>query len=127
MLLDTCALLWLVTDQAALTEKARQHIVKHAGSLYVSSISAFEIAIKAKKKKLLLPKDPLEWFQLAVSLHGLQEIPITAPILVAATQLPDHHQDPADRIIIATAQANKISIITADQHIKNYSSVKIVW
>ena len=44
-----------------------------------------------------------------------------------AAELPMHHQDPADRIIIATAQANQLEIVTPDQHIRQYLDVKVVW
>lgn len=127
ILLDTCTLLWLTTDQAALSDVALAKIGKSRGALYVSAISAFEIAIKVKKKKLILPKRPLEWFALALSLHGLQEIPISADILGLSVDLTEHHQDPADRIIIATAQLNKMTLLTPDRHIHQYQEVKVLW
>ncbi len=58
LLLDTCTLLWLVADQAHLTKKATDSILDNQGLIYVSAISAFEIAIKVKKKKLQLKKEP---------------------------------------------------------------------
>ena len=127
ILLDTCTLLWLVTDQTSLSGPARAAIAKSAGSIYISSISAFEIAIKAKKKKLILPLPALEWFKLALSLHGLSEIPIQAEILGQSVALPPHHHDPADRIIIATAQLNGLTLVTPDQHIAHYEGLRIVW
>lgn len=127
ILLDTCTLLWLATDQAALSNVARAEILKSAGSIYVSSISAFEIAIKAKKGKLILPKPPLEWFKLALSLHGLSEIHINADILGRSVSLPEHHHDPVDRILIATAQLNALTLITPDQHIAQYEALRLAW
>ena len=127
LLLDTCTLLWLVADQDKLSATARQCISDHEGLIYVSAISAFEIAMKCQKKKLVLPKKPMEWFGLALQLHGLTEIPIISTGLIMAAELPMHHQDPADRIIIATAQANQLEIVTPDQHIRQYLDVKVVW
>jgi PIN domain nuclease of toxin-antitoxin system len=127
ILLDTCALLWLVADQEKLSITARECIASYEGMIYVSAISAFEIAIKYQKKKLVLPIKPAEWFSLALTLHGIIELPVTSVYLVASAELPPHHQDPADRIIIATAQANQLEIITPDQYIKQYAGMRVIW
>jgi PIN domain nuclease of toxin-antitoxin system len=127
MLLDTCTLLWLVGDQTQLSKLAKECIGKNAGSLYISAISAFEIAIKVEKKKLFLPKDPAEWFALALKLHGIIELPLSAEYLIQSAQLPTHHHDPADRMIIATAKCEKYKIITPDLHIKQYTDISVIW
>jgi PIN domain nuclease of toxin-antitoxin system len=127
LLLDTCALLWLVDNQDKLSEKAKWHIAKSAGSLYISAISAFEIAIKVEKKKLFLPKEPSEWFALALKLHGIIEIPLRSEHLIQSAQLPAYHNDPADRMIIATAKCEKYKIITPDRHIKQYNDILVIW
>jgi len=66
-------------------------------------------------------------FSSVVKLHGIKELPVTSEILINATQLPKHHFDPADRIIIATAECNNLTIITPDAHIKKYSNVEVIW
>jgi PIN domain nuclease of toxin-antitoxin system len=125
ILLDTCVLLWLASDQTKLSEIAKQHIARHTGSLYVSAISAFEIGIKVEKKKLELPKESLEWFNLALKLHGIIEIPLNSAQLIKSAQLPAYHNDPADRIIIAVSQLTQFQLITPDEHIKQY--IDIIW
>lgn len=127
ILLDTCTLLWLAADQSQLSDKAIDAISKSNGLIYVSSISAFEIAIKVKKKKLQLKGKASTWFDLALNLHGITEISTSAEIFLEAVNLPEHHHDPADRIIIATAKLNNLTLITPDQHIKRYRSIKTVW
>lgn len=126
-ILDTHVLLWLVSSQTELSEKAKKVIRTNSGSLYVSSISAFEIAIKHYKKKLELPLSPDIWFKKAISLHGIDEITINSEILVHSASLPPIHNDPADRIIISTAMIHKAKIISKDKIVKKYPDVSVIW
>ena len=127
VLLDTCTLLWLASDLSKLSETAKTHIVGNRGLVFVSAISAFEIGIKCKKKKLRLKLDPKAWFLRALATHGLQGIPVNSRIAVIATELPMIHNDPMDRIIIATAMDVNLSILTPDRQLSKYSSVKTLW
>lgn len=127
VLLDTCVLLWLASEQSALTERVKKTLLDHAGNLYISSISAFEIAIKVKKGKMELPLPPTEWIQDALRLHGIEEIPVNAEIAAASATLPDIHNDPCDRIILATARVHNMPIVTADKTIPQYPGIETVW
>lgn len=127
ILLDTCALLWLAADQDKLPAKSKQAIHENAGALFVSAISAFEIAVKCRNKKLKLSLSPLEWFNESLSFHGIEELPITGLIAVSSVELPRLHNDPCDRLIIATAQIHKMKILTSDDYIRQYSQAQVVW
>ena len=127
ILLDTCALLWLVGDQDKLSSKAKKEIEKNSQALFVSAISAFEIAIKCRNGKLELPLPPMDWFTESLDFHGIREIPITSSISISSVQLPPLHNDPCDRIIIATSQMNAMKIITCDKLISKYKQAKVVW
>ncbi len=127
LLLDTCALLWLVQDYKQLPKKVQSALDKRQGAIYVSAISAFEIGIKHQKKKLSLPLKPQQWFDEVLDFHGLTELPLTAKILFAATALPPHHNDPADRILIATAAFHKLTLLTPDEEIHKYAGAKLLW
>ena len=127
ILLDTCALLWLAADQSKLSAKAIKTIKVNPDGLFVSSISAFEIAIKTKKGKLELPMPADIWFQKAVKFHNIREIPINGSIAVRAAMLPPLHNDPCDRFIISIALLNSMSIITSDSNIIHYKEVKVIW
>ena len=127
ILLDTCSLLWLASDQDNLSIKAKKEIEKNSQALFVSAISAFEIAIKYRNKKLELPLPPLDWFSAAIDFHGIREISITSTIAVTAVVLPPLHNDPCDRIIIATAQLNAMKIITCDPLISRYKQANVIW
>ena len=127
ILLDTCTLLWLSSDPSQLTHEAQQLIVKNAENLFVSAISAFEIGIKSRKGKLDLPLALGDWFEKTLQYHGISEIPVNSEIAIRSTGLPALHHDPCDRIIIATAQINDMTIITPDPLIKQYDGLKVAW
>lgn len=127
ILLDTCTLIWLVTDQEQLSEKAKKLISDSRGFIYSSAVSVFEIAIKVKKKKLMMKSEALTWYKDSMRLHGIRELPLTADILAQSVALPEHHNDPCDRMMIATAKIHKLSIVTPDKLIKKYRVVKTIW
>ena len=127
ILLDTCTLLWLASDQKKLSSKAKKEIEKNARALFVSAITAFEIAIKCRNGKLELPLPSLDWFTEAIDFHGIREIPVTSSIAVSSVQLPPLHNDPCDRIIIATSQLNAMKIVTCDKLISQYESAEVIW
>jgi len=126
-LLDTCTLLWLASDQAQLSVASREALAAGAGKLFVSAISAFEIGVKHNKGKLTLPSPPAVWFPKALKLHGIRQIAITPRIALRATALPPLHNDPMDRLIIATAQLRRLVLITPDEHISRYPGVTCLW
>jgi len=119
MLLDTCALLWLVQGGGNLSVEVCKQI-NDAAVVYVSAISGFEIGIKHHKGKLSLPVSPADWFKVVVSHHDLHIIPLDLDICIRSTQLPAIHPDPCDRFIIATAEIHKLKVITADPLFAQY-------
>jgi PIN domain nuclease of toxin-antitoxin system len=126
-LLDTCTLLWLASDQSQLSGPAKEAIAGGAGKLFVSAISAFEIGVKHNKGKLVLPSPPAVWFPQALRLHGIRRVAITPRIALRATALPPLHNDPMDRLIIATAQVRRLVLLTPDQHIAKYPNLACLW
>jgi len=127
ILLDTCALLWLAIEPGALPESARRTVASNAGSLYVSPISAFEIGQKAARGKLRLNLPPENWFPRALELHGLKECAFHSRIGLAAATLPDLHRDPFDRLLVATAQIQNLTILTPDPLIHQYPGIRTLW
>jgi PIN domain nuclease of toxin-antitoxin system len=126
LLLDTCALLWLVGDKRKLTAKVQRLFQLPETRLYVSAISAFEISVKARRGALVLPLPPDTWYTEALAFHGLEEIPVTGAIAARSAMLPPHHMDPCDRIIVATAQNAGIEVVTPDKMIAKYE-VGVAW
>ena len=126
-LLDTCVLIWLTSDQAALSPVAVETIRSRSGRLFVSAISGFEIALLCAKGRLKLPRRASDWFEDAIERHGLTEIPLTGRLAAEAADLPRLHSDPADRFIVATAMAHRLEIVTPDTHISRYEGIETIW
>lgn len=75
----------------------------------------------AAKGRLASPVSPYKWFEELIAIDGFELIPLTPDILIDSSFLPGTlHGDPADRIIIATARANDLTIVTRDRHILRY-------
>lgn len=127
LLLDTHAFVWLASAQKNLSQRARQTILQNADELFISSISALEIAILVKRKRLRLPVEPGEFVERALQQHGIHEIPVDRRVAIASTSLPDIHNDPFDRIILATALLNDMSVLSRDRVIPQYHDVKVIW
>lgn len=127
ILLDTCTFLWLVSQQNMLSQTAFELIEKNPDNLFISSISAFEIGIKHRKGRILLPQEPDKWIPQALSFHGIHDIPIDWHIAERATSLPAVHRDPCDRIIIATARIRGMKILTPDKFIRSYPDTESIW
>jgi PIN domain nuclease of toxin-antitoxin system len=98
-----------------------------APEAWVSSVSAWESAIKAVAGKLQLHEPSFLWFIGLVERYDLREIPLDARIACAAAVLPQIHRDPFDRVLVALAQTHALTIVTSDENIPRYSGVKTVW
>lgn len=127
LLLDTCAFVWLVGDQARLSPAGRQAIQAHGKALYLSPISAWEVAVKARKGQIVLSKPAGTWIARGMSKHGLNELPVDTTIAVFSAELPPIHKDPADRIIVATALMHSLEILTPDRLIAAYPGITARW
>ena len=119
-LLDTCALIWLGMGGGGLSEDAKQRI-SLAARLNYSSISAWELSRLQKEGKIILPCTPGEFLFDLTDAYGLSSISPDDAIMMRAAQLPDHHRDPADRIIIATALMRDLTVITGDERFPQYN------
>ena len=130
ILLDTHAWIWFLSDPELLSPTARKLIDKavHKNSVYVSSISVWEMALLVVKKRLVLKLDLGDWISKAESLNFFQFLPVDNAIALQSVNLPPPlHSDPADRIIIASALALNVPLITKDEKILNYPIVNAIW
>ncbi|MBI2267423.1 MAG: type II toxin-antitoxin system VapC family toxin [Armatimonadetes bacterium] len=130
ILLDTHVWVWWIGDPERLSKKALTAI-ENAISLhaaYVSSISAWEVAVLAKKGRLQLTVEVRDWIGLAESLPSFRFVPVDNRIAVNSVFLKGEvHDDPADRIIIATALALGASLVTKDKRIRGCRWVDTIW
>jgi len=124
LLLDTCGLLALGNS-----ELPRQSLsaLGRAGDVFVSPVSAWEVAIKYQRRGLRLDVAPLDWFVSLCAHYRLTEISLTTDLLCSSTELPPLHKDPFDRILIATALLHNLTILTSDRTIPTYPGIKTLW
>ncbi|MEW2485917.1 type II toxin-antitoxin system VapC family toxin [Streptomyces sp. NPDC048411] len=115
LLLDTHVILWWLDDSSELSGEIKD-LLDTEPSVYISAASAWEIAIKQSLGKLEGPKDLAE----RVRDSQFTSLPITAGHGVRAGRLPAHHRDPFDRILVAQAQTEGMTIVTRDKWIPHY-------
>lgn len=124
-LLDTHTLLWFVGGNKELSQTARQLIETENATNYISIASLWEIAIKVSLGKLEL-KTSFNQISQQLADNGFEILPVTFEDTLIIAALPFHHRDPFDRIIIAQAITNKLTIISKDEHFTSYSA-KVIW
>ena len=117
LLLDTHALLWWLADEG-LTDQARDAIADPANLVILSAASAWEISIKKALGKLSAPDD----LEQQAEESGFSPLPITIAHALAAGRLPRHHDDPFDRMLIAQAFAEGLTIVTHDKRFADYKA-----
>jgi PIN domain nuclease of toxin-antitoxin system len=129
-LLDSNAFLWFKVKPQILRPQARQEIENGRNELFVSLASLWELWIKASAGRL---GEYEELFRgdAASMLRSLQEsgfalLPIELHYAIAAARLPRHHADPFDRMLIAQAMSEGLTIISSDNAFRRYSSVKVL-
>ena len=125
LILDTHALIWFFNGDNLLSEKARRLIEDPKNRKFVSIISLWEISIKIGIKKLEFDGGTKEIAYL-INQNEFEILPIAIRHIVNYETLSLIHRDPFDRILVAQAQADKMTIITIDENIKKYK-VKTLW
>jgi PIN domain nuclease of toxin-antitoxin system len=121
LLLDTHVFLWWRTDDRRLKKNARSAIA-NADLVFVSAASAWEAAIKAALGRLHLP----DTMEAGVEESGFEKLPISFSHAEAAAALPSHHLDPFDRMLVAQAILEGLTLITHDRRFKPYD-LPILW
>ena len=116
-LVDTHALLWALGEPMALSSAAREAIADPANLIVISSASLWECAIKASINKLELPEDFFD----SIPEAGYEVMPIRISHLNVYRTLPMHHRDPFDRMLVAQARAEALTLISRDPEIAKYN------
>lgn len=125
-LLDTHVFLWAINEPNRLSPAAKTIIADADNTLFFSAASAWEIAIKTQLGKLKLPEQAETYILRHMSTASIDPLPIELSHALRVASLPLHHRDPFDRLLVAQAQQEKLSIITADPLIGQYA-VKVIW
>jgi len=126
LLLDTHAFLWFILDDPKLSDKARGLIADPENDAEISPASYWEIAIKISLKKYVLP-EPYEIFMnRELKQNNFLILPIELKHTAVLTELPFHHRDPFDRLLIAQARSENIPLVSTDPVMDAYP-IKRLW
>ncbi len=125
-LLDTHTFLWWTANDTQLSEPAKAAIADADNDVFVSAVSGWEIAIKARLGKLPLPEAPNLFMARMVARHAFGVLPITLTHVVRDYHLPTLHSDPFDRLLIVQAKLEGMTLVTNDGLVKQYG-VKTLW
>ncbi len=126
LLLDSHAFLWAAIQPEQLTPLARALVENETNKLYFSSATIWELLIKARKNKLDLGGDPAERLQEFCRKLGVIPLPVSAQHLYQAFELDGLHKDPFDRLLIAQAKLERLTLVTRDQTIQKYD-IETLW
>lgn len=116
LLLDTHVLLWRIDDQHRMDETVHALIDAPENAVFVSAASIWEIAIKRRLGKLQAPGN----LTAVIASSGLDVVSITADHAEAAGALPPHHADPFDRMLVAQARLEGLTLVTRDRRLERY-------
>jgi PIN domain nuclease of toxin-antitoxin system len=119
-LVDTSVLVHSQISQPKLNDRSLNLLADNSSELYLSAVSSWEIIIKAGTGKLVLPDRPAEFVTRAMRVMSMQSLTITHLHALAVDALPDHHRDPFDRMLIAQALSEQMTLLTADRVFQEY-------
>ncbi len=128
VLLDTCALIWFLRDDAELSKRAASVIEEAATEAFVSAASIWELAIKARLGKLDAPKEMEATLEAELVGMGFTILPIAFRHAAGVFSLPLVHQDPFDRLLISQCRVENLVAITDDSNWKNPQyGIEVLW
>lgn len=116
LLLDTHTLIWVFDSNPTLSQEAREAVADGQNEVFVSAVTAWEIAIKRALKKLELKGD----YQRGLKLYRFIPLAISTEHALEVEKLPTHHADPFDRLLIAQAQLENLTLVTRDKRFRDY-------
>ena len=119
-LIDTHVWLWMQSDPDRLCDETRAIVQDVRNNIFLSAASAWEIAIKYQLGKLPLPEPPASYVPDRMRRSGTLPLPVENAHTLRTADLPDHHRDPFDRVLVAQAQLLDLTIITADDQLSAY-------
>lgn len=111
---------WLISDKI---DSELTDLIENSEQVCISSISCWEVVYLAKRGRMELPIHAEKWIDVGLSETHMTCLPIDQQIAVLAANLPDHHRDPADRIIIATAITHGAQLISFDEQFREYDEL----
>ena len=121
VLLDTHVFLWAASAPERLSPVARNAIEDPKNEVFISAAVVWEIVIKHALGKLRLPASPASFIPSVIAQLGFRALPITHEHALTVCVLPKHHNDPFDRIMIAQARCEGMTLISTDRNVARYA------
>ena len=126
LLLDTFTFVSMTSDPFKLGRQARDILDDSSNRFFLSDASVLEICLKYNDGTLEMPEAPRAWIKKQCDIWQVSSLAITREHSFRLSELPYHHDDAIDRILVATALADELSIVTEDENIKKYP-VSTIW
>ncbi len=126
ILLDTHVWLWTLASPKRIAPKTLDLLSDTGNTLFLSAASTWEIAIKYRLGKLPLPEPPAQFIPPRISRDGITPLAVEHSHTLAVSDLPAHHNDPFDRLLIVQSQLEELVLVTHDAKLKPYLA-DIVW
>ncbi len=126
ILLDTCSFLWISLEPEKISDQAMSAFKNPANTIFLCSVTSWEIGIKFHLGKLVLPAAPEIFIPTERKSHKMISLKLAEKDSFHLSKLPDIHKDPFDRILICQAIENGLTILTSDRYIQQYP-IKTLW
>ena len=123
LLTDTHTLVWALSDPRRLSTKARTVLAQ--SEVTASVVNLWELCLKANKPGALID-NPADWWERYVTGKGISSLSVRVPHILRLGSLPEFHKDPFDRILVAQAMVEKLSLVTKDSTLSKYG-ISVVW
>ena len=120
LLLDTQIFLWFLDDERSIPAVARDAMHGEDSEIFVSAAAVWEAAIKASLGRLDIAADAVRRLPRLIKASGFAELPVLARHAAAVHDLPWHHRDPFDRLMVAQARTESLTLVTTDPQIRRY-------
>ena len=121
IVLDTHTWIWWLNGATDKLTDRWMNSIRNASHVAISAISCFEVAWLNHHNRIELPVELSQWFEKSTTGSGVEILPLTPEIAEVAVTLPEHHSDPQDRLIMATAIAHRCKLISADSKFDLYN------
>ena len=126
ILLDTFPFIWLTSEPLKLSSRSKEILSNQENQFYLSDASVLEICLKYNDGSLEMPMTPRRWIKQQSKIWNIKSLGITREYCLRLAEIPYHHDDAIDRILVATAMTEDMFILSCEEDIKKYP-VSILW
>jgi PIN domain nuclease of toxin-antitoxin system len=126
LLLDTHIFLWLISDDASLSDGFRRAIVDSDNEVYLSVVSVWEVTVKHQLGKLTLPENPSLYLPRQRERHQIMSLVMDELSVARLNELESLHRDPFDRMLLCQALAHDLLLVTVDSAIQQYANAPLL-